>query len=960
MGTSEPHLSALSPALPGIVTPLLDAVDRSDSVDPADAVDPAELAEEHDEQLTPLRRQYVALKRRVPDMLLLFQIGDFFEAFDEDAVALSRALNIVLTRKRFGKNDLRPLAGIPLRSLEPQLARLLQQGFKVALCEQRTPPGKGLVQREITRVVTPGTIMEPGLLEGRQNNFLASFVEDLHSATGERGQALGLVGIAWADISTGEFYCASLKRADALHELARLSPAELLLPGSLPEPPLEVRAFSCLDDALLSPKTARHVLRVHFGVQSFDAFGCEHLPQAQRAAVAILQYLRLSQPEALASLTSLKTWQPEQLMRLDPQTLRNLELFEAWDVQGSTRVGSLLGLLDVTLTSMGGRMFRRWLRHPLLDRLELEARLGAVAFFHGRSSLRTQLRTLLQACADVERIVGRAQRRMALPLELVQLAQTLEAVGTLRTVLIRQRVPRVLLEGLDGHEPLLHFLRRALTEQPPSDFERGGVIRAGFSAELDQLRQVLAEGRSFLKAYETRERERTGIKTLRVSYNRVFGYYLEVSRPNLRFVPPDYVRKQTLSTGERFFTLELKEQETLLATASERREELERNLFRQVCETVGQTRGPLEPLARALARLDVLCALAQVAEVHGYVKPTLVDEPVLHILGGRHPMVEARAARTAFVANDTHMDPASMQIMLLTAPNMAGKSVYLRQVALICLLAQVGSFVPAEQAVLGLVDRVFTRVGLHELTVRGQSSFMLEMVETAHILHHATRQSLVVLDEVGRGTATTDGVAIAQAVVEYLHNHPRGPARVLFATHYHELTQLEHLLPRVKNHHLAVEEDGVRLRYLHHILPGKAEKSFGIAVAALAGMPRGVVSRAQALERQAREQAERLEVLAHTYRQPYNETHVQTYTRTHAHALTHTHPHEAGTHPHEAGTEGRTGTAAMAGRSETAENRTYRAQRILSTLETLDVESMSPLEALMQLYELKRLGKGSV
>lgn len=794
---------------------------------------------------TPLRRQYLDIKRRYPGMLLFFQIGDFYEAFDEDAHVIARELGVALTRKFFGKGQVHPLAGVPVRALETHLAKLIQRGYKIAVCDQVTLPGKGLVEREVTRIVTPGTVVEPGLLEGRANNYLASFVSNERNA-----------GLAFADITTGEFAAIELEAVQALAELERLDPAELLLPRSQPAPNVEIKAITKLDDAHWEAKTSRRALLDHFEVRTLEAFGCEGKPLAIAAAGAIIAYLRDTQPDALANLTRLQSFVTDNFMRLDPQTARNLEIFQGWDFTGGQPTGSLIATLDLTLTPMGGRRLRRWLRHPLLDVVELRARQDAVEWFWQREPVRDKLRTALNEVLDIERLLGRIRRKLAVPMEIVALARSLKAVPVLRAVLEKQKAPVAFSKPLKDCEDLVSYAARAVTDRPSSDFERGNIIRAGFSKELDELRDVLSGGKDFLARFETREKERNGIRSLKVGFNKVFGYYIEITKANLHLAPKDYIRKQTLTNAERFYTLELKEHEALIANASERLVELETTLYRQVCAEISKHAERIAQVAAGIAQLDVYCALAEAAARYGYNKPELDDGAALSICQGRHPMIEQRLDdRRQFVPNDTHLSNQGEQIMLLTAPNMAGKSVYLRQVALICLLAQIGSFVPAEAAQLGIVDRIFTRVGLHDYTLRGHSSFMVEMIETAQILQQATPRSLILLDEIGRGTATADGLSIARAVVEYLHNQPKLAAKTLFATHYHELTDCADYLPRVCNYHLAVRERGSTVEYLHRVEAGRAEKSFGIYVAQLAGLPKPVIRRAEELLRDYEAQA---------------------------------------------------------------------------------------------------------
>ncbi len=785
---------------------------------------------------TPLRRQYLEIKRRYPGMILLFQIGDFYETFDEDAQVLARELGVVLTRKWFGKGNAHPLAGVPVRSIETHLAKLINRGYKVAVCDQVTPPGKGLVEREVVRIITPGTVIEPGLLEGRANNYLASLIVSEKSA-----------GLAYTDVTTGEFRATELERAESLAELERIAPSELLLPRSLETPPIEVRAVTTLADDLVEYPAARRALLDHFEVASLRAYGCENLKLATQAAGAIIAYLRDTQPDSLANLAQLQSYRAEHFMQLDPQTVRNLEIFQGWDFTGGAPTGSLVSTIDLTATPMGGRLLRRWLRHPLLEITELRARQDAIEWFYKQPQAREGARSVLEDVLDIERLLGRIRRRVSVPYELISLAHSLRAVERLRTLLENNRAPSDFVTPLEPCTDLVDYIERAISDRPPSDFERGGIIRTGFSAELDELRDRLTGGRRFLAELEQRERQRTGIRSLKVGYNKVFGYYIEVTKPNLRLVPNDYIRKQTLTNAERFFTLGLKEHESLIANARVSILELETNLYRQICDEVGRHRDRINRVAHGLARVDLFAALAEAATRFVYVRPELVEGDELQIIKGRHPMIEQMLEGRKFAANDTDLSNRDVQIMLLTAPNMAGKSVYLRQVALICLLAQIGGFVPAASARIGLVDRIFTRIGLNDYTLRGHSSFMIEMIETAHIMNHATARSLILLDEIGRGTSTADGLSIARAVIEYLHNSPKLGAKTLFATHYHELTDAADYLPRVRNFHLAVRERNGQVQYLHKVEEGRAEKSFGLYVAQLAGIPKPVLRRAKEL-----------------------------------------------------------------------------------------------------------------
>ena len=780
--------------------------------------------------MTAIRRQYLKIKQSYPEAIVLFRLGDFYETFDEDAKLASRLLEITLTSREMGKGQRIPMAGIPYHALDSYLARLVGRGYKVAICEQLTPPGRGLIQRDVVRVVTPGTVVEPNLLQGKANNYLAAVVFGEDEA-----------GIAYVDITTSEFATTQLTLQRAAAELERLSPAEVLvakdeeLPFALAVPvtPLEEQWFEL--------EASRQLLLDHFGAASLEGYGCAHLPLAIRAAGAILCYLQQTQKGALEQLRRLSTYSTQSFMLLDAQTRRNLELFASG--RGAAD-GSLLAVIDLTRTAMGGRLLKKWLAQPLLDLVELNKRLDVVEWLVSHAQTRSKLLAALDKMPDLERLINRVRGHLAIPRELVALRRGLELVPEIKA----------LLEGATGLEwlagqikplpELVALITQAIADEP-SGLGEGIVIKPGFSAELDTLRQASASAKQYLANLERQERQRTGIKSLKVGYNKVFGYYIEVSNPHLAHVPADYIRKQTISGAERFFTPELKEYESAVLNAQERIEELEGNLFRQVCQQVGAEGERVLALASALAQLDALAALAEAAVRYGYIRPQLDNEDRIIIKGGRHPVVERFLEGEGFVPNDTYLSNEDAQMLIITGPNMSGKSTYLRQVALIVLLAQIGSFVPADSATIGLVDRIFTRVGLRDDLVAGQSTFMVEMVETANILNNATRRSLIILDEIGRGTSTYDGISIARAVAEYIHNHPQLGAKTLFATHYHELVDLAGMLPRVKNYNVAVAEEGGKVVFLRRIVPGGTDKSYGIHVAQLAGLPRSVINRAQ-------------------------------------------------------------------------------------------------------------------
>lgn len=791
---------------------------------------------------TPVRRQYLGVKREHPGEILLFRMGDFYETFDNDARLLSRELEIALTSREFGKGQRVPLAGIPYHSLEASLARLIKKGHKVAICEQVSDPAtsKGIVDREVVRVVTPGTVIEDVLLERNANNYLAALLVEGNIA-----------GLSWVDITTSEFATAQFDLAQLPVELSRLTPSELLVPeDSLPEDGEDMPDYG---DVMLTPLLqdafhadwARETLLRHFGVASLESFGCENKPLAARAAGAVIDYLQQTQRGAVGQITTLYTHSTADYMILDAQTRHNLELYEGgrWGAVDA----SLLSVLDATKTSMGGRLLRRWLGQPLLDVERLLRRQDAVEWFHRSALRRERIVMLLELVSDMERLVNRVRGYNATPRDLVSLANSLDAAPKIKNSLREDDDANMvdwLAERIADNGEVVELVRKAIGDDPPISVGDGNVIRQGFSPELDEVRGASRNAQDYIARLEHKERERTGIKSLKVGYNRVFGYYIEINNSNLEQAPDDYVRRQTLVGGERFITPEMKEYESLILNAQDRIGEMESALFRQVCQQVAGYAEPILRTARAIANIDAFTSLAEVASQQGYVRPVLDDGDAIVVKQGRHPVVERMLPPGDFVANDTALASDGEQLIILTGPNMAGKSTYIRQVAVITLLAQIGSFVPAESARIGVCDRIFTRVGLQDDLAMGQSTFMVEMVETAAILNHATPRSLIVLDEIGRGTSTYDGLAIARAVAEHIHNNPRLGCKTLFATHYHELTRLADTLPRAFNYNVVVSEDKGQVVFLRNIAPGGADRSYGVHVARLAGMPSGVVSRA--------------------------------------------------------------------------------------------------------------------
>ena len=842
---------------------------------------------------TPLRQQYLRVKQRYPEAIVFFRLGDFYETFDEDARIASRELDVVLTSREMGKGHRIPMAGIPHHALDNYLAKLINRGYKVAICEQLSPPGKGLVERDVVRVVTPGTVVEPNLLESKSNNYLVSLLIE-----GEQA------GVAYVDISTSEFATTQLPADRVSCELERLQPRELLIPEDTDDYAQLPFTISKLDDYWFDLQVAQETLLQHFAVTTLEGYGCAHLPLATRAAGSLIHYVTETQKETLPQLTRLATYFTDSFMILDSQTIRNLELFQGgkWRETGN----SLLSIIDLTRTPMGGRLLKNWLVHPLLDIVALNQRQQAVNWFHQDNLARQKIITLLSDIADLERLLNRVSSGRIIPRELISLRLSLENIPAMKTALMEGNSLNWLSEELKPCPDIVELIAHAIADEP-GVLEQGGVIRDGFSTDLDEIRHKSKEARQYLATLEQREKQRTGIKSLKVGYNRVFGYYIEISRSNLNLVPSDYIRKQTLAEAERFFTPELKEYESLILNAQEKIAELESIIFRQVCQQISASIEQILSTARAIAQIDVFSSLAEVAARYNYIRPNLTTADTIDIKGGRHPIVEKTIGSDNFIPNDTYLCNKDTQLIILTGPNMSGKSTYLRQVALIILLAQIGSFVPADSATIGIVDRIFTRIGAQEDLASGQSTFMVEMTESANILNNATSSSFIILDEIGRGTSTYDGLSIAWAAVELIHNHPDLGAKTIFATHYHELVDLANTLPRVKNFNVAVAEEGDRVIFLHKIIPGGTDRSYGIHVAQLAGLPKSLIARAQ-------------EVLADL--------------------------------------EGNsTQKSKVARRREPTQQIPLfsRDSALTDEIAKLDIDSLSPLEAITKLYELKRL-----
>ncbi len=790
------------------------------------------------DSLTPMMAQYRRLRAGLPpETILFFRLGDFYEMFYEDAVVAAPILDIALTRRQSV-----PMCGVPYHAADAYIARLLRAGKKVAVCDQLEDPAtaRGLVRRDVTRIVTPGAVVEETLLESRHHNYLA--------AVCRRGPR---IGIAVLELSTGEFWVDEPDDDAAAADLLRtVAPAEVLIPEEAADLPLPAPAaggswmVTRLEGWRFEPDAARDVLLRHFGVVSLDGFGCEGLTAAIGAAGAALHYVTADLRRPAGHLRALSRRRASDRLLLDETTLVNLEILAP---RGGGAGPCLLRVLDVTRTPMGARRLREWLARPPGRLAPILERHDVVeALTRDREALQ-RIRDALGEIRDVERIVARLSAGGGNARDLRALADSLGRLPGLRAVTERLAADLARRLAADIAEPpgLRERLERALVDDPPAGLRDGGMIRAGYHAELDDLRRAAREGRDWIARFQAEEQQRTGIASLKVRHNKVFGYYIEVTRPNLSRVPPDYERRQTLANAERFVTAELKEYERRILGAQERAVELEYGLFLELRDAALAHTDELLRAAAAVATMDVLAAFADRALALGYVRPTMSEGDELRIRAGRHPVIETLPDAERFVPNDTDLDTGRRQIALITGPNMAGKSTYIRQVALIAILAHAGSFVPADSADIGLLDRVFTRVGAGDDLARGRSTFLVEMQETANILHHATPRSLIVLDEIGRGTSTFDGISLAWAIVEYLHNTPSVKAKTLFATHYHELTDLGLTLPGVVNYNVLVRESGDRIAFLRKIVPGAADKSYGIHVARLAGLPAPVIERAR-------------------------------------------------------------------------------------------------------------------
>ncbi len=795
--------------------------------------------------VTPAMEQYLRFKDEHRDAVLLFRMGDFYETFYDDAKEISGLLGLTLTSRNNGRGgESVPMAGVPHHAVDTYLARLIKAGRKVAICEQMEPPqkGKAVVRREVVQVVSPGTALSDNLLDQNRNNYLMGLWVESNR-----------IGAAVTDLSTGDFRALERDADDLWEVLERIGPAEVLAPESWAKANEGAVAHRMPGTLLVRTEDwhfgfayAYDLLLEHFRVNSLKGFGCDQMTVGISAAGAVLGYLKQNQKGAVSHITRLSQEDEGAYMGVDLVTQRNLELITS--IQEGRREGTLLSLLDRTCTAMGARTLRLWLSQPLLDISGIEARQDAVEDLVQHSARRESVRSVLKQVGDLERLMSRICCGRCSPRDLVALKASLQAIPGLRDTLKAATVDLLVkarCQGMPDLSDLIDLIDRTVVDEPPFQLSEGGIIREGHNGKLDELRDAASGGRRWVAELQAKERERTGIPSLKVGYNRAFGYFIEITKANMDKAPDDYLRKQTLVNAERFITPALKEWEAKILGADERAKELEKELFQQLRVEVEGWVEDVQRTARAVAMVDVLACLAEVAAANDYVRPDVDDSTGVDIREGRHPVVEGLLPTGKFVPNDFFVDGEHDQVLIITGPNMAGKSTMLRQIGLIVLLAQLGSFVPAAAARVGVVDRIFTRVGASDNLARGESTFLVEMNEAANILNNATPRSLVLLDEIGRGTSTFDGLSIAWAMTEYLHNTAAIQPRTLFATHYHELTELEELLPRVKNYSVAVSKEGDNVMFLHRLVPGGCDHSYGIEVARLAGMPRELIARAR-------------------------------------------------------------------------------------------------------------------
>jgi DNA mismatch repair protein MutS len=896
------------------------------------------------EMMTPAMRQYYEAKQAYPDTLIFFRMGDFYESFGEDARTIAKELEITLTARGKDKSGERmPLAGIPYHAIDTYLPRLINKGYKVAICEQLEDPkqAKGVVKRGVVRVVTPGTAIDSSMFSDASNNYLMAIAGREIGKSGKNTEKEMEIGISFLDISTGEFLTTQFRDSEnfekLLSELARMRPSECILPPSLYgnmnlaerlRPQTIVQEFA---PDISGIGEAGERLKTHFRVATLEGMGCENLDFAVYSAWAALEYAQTTQMRELTHINTLRTYSNSEFMILDSVTLRNLEIVK--NVRDEGDENSLYRTLNCAKTPIGSRALKKWLLKPLLSVEKINLRLDAVEELAANPLLRYDLRNWLSEVRDIERLVGRIVYGNSNARDLIALKKSLDALPPVRDSLMEKAESELLKEiafGLASFselETLAEKIDKAIIDEPPVSVREGGIIKPGYSAELDELKGIASNSRQWIATFQQKERERSGIKSLKVGYNKVFGYYIEVTNANSSQVPDDYIRKQTMANAERFFTPELKEKESLILTANEKAIALEYEIFSEIVQTLSTHSRELQETAERTGALDVLTALAEVAENNNYIRPQLTEDCKILIRDGRHPVVE-NTVPGGFVPNDAEMDCKENQFLLVTGPNMAGKSTFMRQTALIAIMAQAGSFVPASYASIGIIDQVFTRIGAFDDLASGQSTFMVEMVELANILNNASPRSLVLLDEIGRGTSTYDGYSIAKAVVEFLHNRGKVGVRALFATHYHQLTALEEKLKRVKNYHIAVKEEGHELVFLRKIVPGATDRSYGIHVAKLAGVPEKVIERANEILKELEKENVLEEAEDGKNEKKRKSKATARYTQ-----MMLFDPGNGGGNPAEANRPG----------------------PVETVLRKLNVEEMTPIEALNKLHELKRL-----
>jgi len=846
---------------------------------------------------TPVRTQYLNIKKKFPNAILFFRLGDFYETFDDDAEITSRELDIVLTSRSVSKNQRVPMAGIPFHAADNYISKLIDKGYHVAICEQiGSQPQKGLFPREVIRVVTPGTVIEHGLIKSDKNNFLLSIFRSENQ-----------IGLAFIDISTGDSGVTEFSddsNLNKLHaEISRINPAEIIYPESFSFTSYNDFHVTTLPDWKFELRKCDHIIKQVFGITVLDGFGLRNKPYAVSALGGLLNYLQETDSSIVDSIRNPNTYSINDFMILDQSTRRNLELTET--LRGTYEHGSLLSIIDRTVTPMGKRRIYKWINQPLTNAESINRRLDAVEFFFNDGLLRIELQNLIKNFSDIERITNRINTLHATPRDLISLRETLMKTPEVLSML-KEKTSLININNtqLEICELELELIQESISDQPPATLQHIGVIKEGFSTALDEVINASKHAREWIANLEKSEKEKHGIRTLKVGYNKVFGYYIEITKSNLDKAPDEYIRKQTLVNAERFITPELKEFETIILNADEEIRTLENQIFRDLCVRLSKSQDKFRNLAKFIAELDVFLSLAEIASESNYCRPELLKDESLEIKDGRHPVVEHTLQTRSFISNDTRIDNDNL-IHIITGPNMSGKSTYLRQIALIVLLAQIGSFVPASSAKIGIVDRIFTRIGAQDEIHAGQSTFMVEMVETANILNNASNRSLLILDEIGRGTSTYDGLSIAWAVVEYIHNHPRLKSRTFFATHYHELTILPGFLPQVCNYNVAVSESDNEVVFLHKIVEGGCDKSYGIHVAQLAGMPNPIINRANDLLHQFEKEDEK---------------------------------------PTPASKQERSGQFPLFEQSNP----------LLDKLKKLDIESISPIEALNTIYKWKK------